>query len=341
MAQGHDVSLYIYDHDREWVPFFQKSGIKIMAAPLKKPGYDFGLIKRMHHDLFSADVIHTHDLNPLMYLFVIYLFKKCLFQKNPRLIHTTHGLGHIERFPKYKFFEKWITPIADKIVGVSDKVGKFYLLELKISPKKVVVIENGISTFPGPISDQLKREKKDWLCARHNLDSKRPIILSLSRVLPLKNQLFLIKAIKKRPEYQLIVVGPPSGPSYFHECLQWVDQNIVLAGAQELVSDYNLGADLYVSASTHEGIPVAVLEAMAVETPSLVSSIPGHKTLNQYGVAVELFELGEENQFLNLCDALLAIDRKENRQVGLARKIVEDHYSVKNMVEKYMMEYSK
>ncbi|MBP9680340.1 MAG: glycosyltransferase family 4 protein [Bacteriovorax sp.] len=341
MAQGHDVALYVYDHDREWLPYFQKMGISIIPTPQKKRGYDFQLIKRMHRDLMDADVIHTHDLNPLMYLFIIFFLRRCFYFKVPRLIHTTHGLGHVERFPKYKIFEKYITPIADKIVAVSEKVGAFYTKELNISSEKIIVIENGISTFSGPITKAMRSEKKTWLCSRHKLDHNRPVIVSLSRILPLKDQLFIIKAFKKRPMYQLLVVGPASDQHYFDECKKWEDQNMIMTGAQELVSEYNLGADLYVSASTHEGIPVAVLEAMAVETPCLVSSIPGHKTLNQYGTAVDFFEPHQEAQFLDLCDKILINKDHQKEKVELARKIVEDHFSVKKMVNEYMREYSR
>lgn len=341
MSQGHEVSLYVYDHDQEWVSFFKKSGINVITPPMKKPGYDFHLIPTMNKDLCSADVIHTHDLNPLMYLFPIFFFKKCFLINHPRLVHTTHGLGHVERFPRYRIFEKYIVPIADKIIGVSEKIGNFYKEDLKINPRKIKVIDNGIAIYKGVINPEVRRQQKIWLCNRHKMDPNRPLILSLSRILPLKDQRFLIEAIKKRPDYQLIVVGPPSDQAYYDLLKEKEDSNIVLVGSQELVSEYNLGADLYVSASTHEGIPVAVLEAMAVETPCVVSGIPGHMTLNQFGNYVAVFPLNDQNKFLELCDLLLT--EKENAQsiAQKARGIVVAHYSVKKMVDLYMKEYSK
>lgn len=339
ISLGHDVSLYVYDYDQEWVPFFRASGINVITPPMKKHGIDPAVMWRMHKDLFDADVIHTHDLNPLIYLFPLYFIRKTLFMKHPKLIHTTHGLGHIDRIPRYKTFERFIIPFTNKIVGVSDKIGKFYRDELNISPKKIRVIENGVAVYKHPVTKELRMEKRAWLCKRHNLDSARPILLSLSRVLPLKDQLFLILAVKLRPQYQLLVVGPPSDKTYFDELKKLEDTNIKLVGAQDLVSDYNLGSDLYVSASTHEGIPVAVLEAMAVETPCLVSNIPGHRTLDQFGKCLEFFDLNNQEMFLNQCEKLLADKELAYNNSKLAKKIVEDHYSVKNMVAQYLGEY--
>jgi glycosyltransferase involved in cell wall biosynthesis len=339
LSLGHDVSLYVYDYDQEWVPYFRKHGIHVITPPLKKPGYDLKLLRQMRNDLQDYDVVHTHDLNPLLYLAPIYFFGKIFFKKLPKLIHTTHGLGHIERHPRYKTFERVIIPLTHKVIGVSEKIGKFYSETLHVSEEKVRVIENGVDVYKAPITQSLRAEKKSWLCARHNLDSTRPLLLSLSRVLPLKDQLFLIEAIKKRPDYQLVIVGPPSDQAYYDQLKKLEDKNIILVGAQELVSDYNMGSDLYVSASTHEGIPVAVLEAMAVETPCLVSDIPGHRTLLQEGKSIEIFELQNQAQFLELCDRLLSDKEAAHQQALVGKSIVEKYFSVKKMVHQYMLEY--
>lgn len=337
--RGHSVSIYIYDYDRTWVDYFRKSGLNVITPELKKPGYDFSLLKRLSLDLKDYDVIHSHDLNPLMYLGPLNIWKKITFQKRARLIHTTHGLDHIENYPRGKLYQQIFSRFADKIVGVSEKIGLFYTRDIGLSKSKVVVIQNGIATYNGLITADIKAEKKKWIAQRHQLDVNRPIILSLSRIVPLKDQKLLIVALKKRPHYQLIVAGPPSDPLYFEELKNLEDQNIKLIGSQELVTEYNIGSDMYVSASTHEGIPVAVLEAMAVETPCLISKIPGHMTLLKYGPYVELFNLHDVDDFLNKFDEMFARIHHTNKNAQKARKLVEDHYSVSAMVDSYFKEY--
>lgn len=337
--RGHCVQIYIYDHERTWVEFFRKSGLTVITPELKRPGYDFKLLKGMNNDLFDADVIHSHDLNPLMYLGPLNLLKKLTFQRRPKLVHTTHGLDHVETYPRGKLYQQIFSRLADKIIGVSDKIGKFYTEEIKLASKKVVVIQNGIATYEGKIDPELRAEKKKWIAQRHNLDNARPIILSLSRVVPLKDQHFLMTIFKQRPFLQLIVAGPPSEQAYYDELKLLEDKNIKLIGAQELVLEYNMGSDMYVSASTHEGIPVAVLEAMAVETPCLVSDIPGHVTLLKQGPFIQTYKIGDAEDFLQKLDKMI-----ENYSVAMsnakeARTLVENHYSVKQMVDKYLQVY--
>ena len=340
-AQGHDVQIYIYDYEQTWVPFFRENGLTVITPIIKKKGYDFTLLKRMNNDLYSADIIHSHDLNPLMYLAPLKIIRKLFRLKNPKLIHTTHGLDHISQFKRARLYQNIVSRIADNVVAVSTKIEKFYKEDLKINPKKVILIENGIATYQGIIDQDLREQKKKWLVQKHQLNIQLPIVISLSRIVPLKDQLFLINAFKKRPGLQLLIAGPPTDQKYFEILEKEIKgySNIQLIGSQELIFDYHLGSDLYVSSSTHEGIPVAVLEAMAVETPVLISNIPGHLTLNQYSNCVNVFTLHDQNDFLLKCDQIITQNEKYLELGKESRKIVEQHFSVKNMVKKYINLY--
>ena len=339
IKDGHEVSVYVYDHERSWVTYFQRHGIHVVTPPLKKSGYDLSLLKRMASDCHDAQIIHTHDLNPLMYWAPISFLQNLKRQKKFKLIHTTHGIDHISHSPKIKIYEKLMTNIADEVIAVSDKIKNFYMQEVNLPRQKIHCVPNGIEIYKEEITPALKKEKRRWLCEKHNLDFSRPIVLSLSRVVPLKDQKFLINAFKKRPEYQLLIVGPSGDDKYFNECKSEEDANIKLVGGQEMVSDYNLGADLYVSASTSEGLPVAVLEAMAVETPCLVSDIPGHQTLNNHGAYVDLFQLGDLTGFLDRCDYILSHPEELQTKVEKSRQSVEEFFSVGKMVKNYFEIY--
>jgi glycosyltransferase involved in cell wall biosynthesis len=333
---GHVVEIYIYDYERSWVSYFREQGLNVITPELKKPGYDLSLLLRMKNDLKDADIIHSHDLNPMMYLGPIQIFRN-----HPKLIHTTHGLDHILNYPRAKLYENIVMRLCQHLVGVSEKIGNFYKEELKINPKKVSVIPNGIATFSESITNELRKKNRDWLCSKHQLDTNRPIILSLSRIVPLKDQKFLIECFNERPNYQLVIVGPASDAQYELELKKMAKQNITFAGPQELVSEYNLASDLYVSASTTEGIPVAVLEAMAVATPTLVSDIPGHVTLNQYNNVVNTYAIGNHVEFLEKLDLIISNKEKYMDLAMASKEIVEKHFSTTAMVKAYMEVYKK
>lgn len=338
-ALGHDVSVYIYDELRTWVDYFRENDIHVITPPTKKPGYDLSLLLRMNKDLMQADVINTHDLNPLMYLGPLTKARKLLGLKTPTLVHTAHGLDHIENYPRALSYQKLVAPLADQIIAVSDKIGQFYREKIKIKAHKVHVVQNGISLFNNPISPELKTAKKSWLSQRHHLDSNKPLAIALSRIVPLKNQEFLIKCFNQRPEYQLLIVGPSGDDNYYQNLQSIAQKNIFFAGPQELINDYNLGADLYVSASTHEGIPVAVLEAMAVKTPCLISNIAGHLTLLKYGKSVEIFQEEKMDEFLQKIELMFENKTNLKEMTTIAQDVVKNYYSLESMVNHYLKVY--
>ena len=100
-----------------------------------------------------------------------------------------------------------------------------------------------------------------------------------------------------------------------------------------------LGSDLFVSASTHEGIPVAVLEAMGIECPCLVSDIPGHTIINELAPnSVITYKLGDrqnfQQQLTNCLNPQLTTPLKQR-----GKQAVKDFFSVEAMNRQYEQVY--
>lgn len=336
---GHQVTLYIYDYEQTWVPYFRAQGLDvIVAATPKRPGYDIQLWSKLSSVASGYDIVHTHDLNPLMYYGPIRLGYTLLKKSSPRLIHTTHGLDHITNNPKSLHYEKIFARLADKIISVSPKVAQFYTQQIGLRPSRVLQIDNGVSTYQGPITVEMRRSAKKAVCEKHGLNVELPLLTSLARVVALKDQAFLMKNMIEKPSIQLLIVGPID-PEYHEQLKPLLREHIVLAGPQSEVQLYNMASDLYLSASTHEGIPVAVLEAMALETPCLVSDISGHLVLNTHAHAVETFKINDSDDFTSKLESILSRDL--SKLTAQARNIVESHYSLKTMAQKYQQAYQE
>lgn len=341
IAHGHDVKVYIYDYERTWVKYFIDNGIRVVTPKIKKPGYDFNLIIQMYKDLFQSDIVHAHDLNPLMYLGPIFFFKKITIQKRPKLIHSIHGMSYLTENKKNILYQFLFSHFPDQTIGVSEGIGKFFLEKIKINKKKFQVINNGVPSNTKITDSSIRKLKRDLITKKHALDSTRPIILSLSRITPLKNQLFLIYAFNQRKDYQLIIAGPSDNTDYIQKLKKIANSNIIFIGPQESIDDYNLGTDLYVSASTHEGIPVAVLEAMMVESPCLVSNIEGHLTLLKHGLKFETFSLDNIENFLCKIDRIFENYFLTKEEARKGREIVMSKFSVEEMASKHIEVYLK
>jgi glycosyltransferase involved in cell wall biosynthesis len=92
------------------------------------------------------------------------------------------------------------------------------------------------------------------------------------------------------------------------------------------------GADLFVSASLGEGLPVAVLEAMACGCPVVLSDIPPHREIAEGTDVVPLVPTRDVAGFAREIERFRAMPAAERREIGLrCRAIVEERFSLAAM----------
>lgn len=127
---------------------------------------------------------------------------------------------------------------------------------------QVDVIQNGI-IFPDKF---IKHERKN----------AKPTFLYLGRIHKRKNVTFLIDYFQLHPEYDFWIVGDGAGYGDVKKRCASI-ANITVFGNTENPSKFYQEADFYVSASTSEGLPLSVLEALSSGLPCLLSDIEPHK----------------------------------------------------------------
>lgn len=325
LKDGHKVSLFVYDHDQRWVKKFEDIGVQVENDYLKSNGYDRKLIQRIKAFTRDKDIVHTHDLNPILYAGIA----KYLGGKR-RLIHTTHGMEHIKLFPKTRLYEGFLGFVSDEIICVSETFAKYYKSQPFTKSSKVHVIPNGVSTL-GLYSE--KNKMKELICKEFNLDPSRTLGICVGRVSSMKGQLELIKEFNKNGE-QIILVGPATEKDYFQECVKRARNNIVLTGARDDIKRLLTGSDYFISASKHEGMPIAVLEAAALGLPCFLSKIEGHTFFNKGETRVLTFTSPEEIDIKEELNSLTTSMIARNFQ-----KYVCENYSIKKMADDYQKVY--
>jgi len=113
---------------------------------------------------------------------------------------------------------------------------------------------------------------------------------------------------------------------------------IVLAGRVTNVQTYLQASDFLVSGSHTEGMPTAVLEAMACGLPCILSDIPAHREMLDYQPqAGTLFPVGNAER---LGEAIRRITNQSYEvQQQAALWIIEKHLNAKRMSEQYQALY--
>ena len=101
------------------------------------------------------------------------------------------------------------------------------------------------------------------------------------------------------------------------------------------------GCTVYVLPSFSEGLPVVLLEAMALGKPVVASNIPGIQDVITHGKDGFLFEAGNVSQLKEYLELLLE-DEDLRRRIGKnARKTVEEKYTFKKVADSYLELYEE
>jgi glycosyltransferase involved in cell wall biosynthesis len=200
----------------------------------------------------------------------------------------------IEQNRQYRFYYRFFLHFADRIIAVSPGV-EAGLLALGVSPARITVIPNG-ATFSlrthGVESVEKLALRKQILPELSPDRYATRWMLCLARLHPGKGQdivLDLWSALPHsvRTEMTLFFVGQETKAGYLEilrkriACLP--DQSrIIITGPSERPQDWIESADIFISGSLLEGMPLAPLEAAGSGLPTLLSDIEGHRFLEPW-----------------------------------------------------------
>jgi len=169
---------------------------------------------------------------------------------------------------------------ADRVVCLSKELSEI-ACNIGVCPQKINIISNGVDVDMFKYIDQTVSRK------RLNLPLDKKIILSVGYLIERKGFHKIIGVLpdllKKYPDIQLYIVGSLGAEGDFQEKLiQMIEElslknNVFLVGKklnEELFEWYN-AADVFCLATSGEGSPNVVLEALACGCPVIASSVGG------------------------------------------------------------------
>lgn len=180
---------------------------------------------------------------------------------------------------------RWAASHAAGVITVSRAL-RDALVRLGVPPDHVRVLRNGVDL------DFFHAGERDAL--RRRLGLERKTILSVGSLLEFKGHGVAISALSLLPECDLLVIGEGPDRKAFHSLARnsGVAERVRFLGSisQTELRDYYAAADALVLASSREGWPNVLLEAMACGTPVVanrVGGVPEIVTAPEAGVVLD------------------------------------------------------
>lgn len=293
----------------------------------------------------SPDLLHVHAVKEHF----LAIMAVILAESGSSIVRTVHGQRGVPKdLPILRYIRSHlvilldnflIRRLTDSIIAVSqDMMNELNTLRPKC---KIYQIYNAVDIKRHKLvhsDEELRKKYKVMNCFW---------IGTAARLVPVKNLQMLIEAGKildqKGVPFIISIFG--DGPSK-NKLSRIIDETnmakrIVLHGFDsEVISAIN-GLNVFVLCSVHEGLPMALLEAMALGTPAVCTSVGGIKEIIQNGVDGLLVP---SNDSCALADALLKLF--ENRALAAAlannaRKKIENKFTLSKTVGQLLDVYGE
>src|SRR5580692_5013949 len=311
-------------------------GVGVIGEELRAEGFEitlhhpsgfFHLMRCLYGSFRRSrpDVVHCHNATAA----IIAAFPARLAGVKS-IIATRHGLVkppyQIRRELKFALASRW----CDWIVGVCEGTRTNLLAAPFAARDRIIHIYNG--ACPANVQ-AVPRPKKGFT------------LVHVGRLAPLKDHATLLQAFaltrKHHRDVQLWIVGGGPLESSLNKLAYELGLNecVTFFGEQADVSPFMLAADLFVSSSVTEGLPVSLLEAMSVGLPAVLTDVGGMGEIARLSGAVTLVpSCDPEGMAAALCDALAR--RQELPKMGkLARHCYEQYFRPERMLDDYLSLY--
>ncbi len=290
-----------------------------------------GTIRRFRDlvDRFDPDLIHAHLPSTGVLA--------RLFGGRP-MVYTEHNLADSYRFPT-----GWLNRVTygrNRAVGaVSDAVAAS--LTGYPGPRSQV-IPNGVAVT---VTDGERSAARSEL----GLDDSTPLIVHVGNIRPLKGHENLIAAASilrtSVPRFLIASIGGEKNPGD----LERVRASAAAAGVGELVRfmgrrddarSFIAAADVFVNPSEVEGLPLVVLEALALSRPVVATAVGGVPSVVIDGTTGRLVPPKDPTALAHALAQMIGDDdRSELGAAGCA--LVEERYGAAAMVESYERIYEE
>lgn len=319
------------------------SALEGSGVPVFVPNQYYGALATRHSLNFIEQVIEREAVDLINAHMADTAFLGWLAARRLKLPLVITHHGH-DILPKCNFLCRAVYAVclaaaaryAQCNIAVSTAVAERVSSCLALKPGRVKTITNGVFV---PTA-----EREGCFDARRE---KPPCIVTVGRLVELKGQDQLIAAaavlVKQYPGARFIILGEgPFGDRLRQQALSLgISGSIIFTGCVDNVPDYLRAADVYVSTSHHEGMPVATLEAMAWEVPVVASDVPGNRCVVEHGKNGLLYRLGEVDALARAIKQIIEVPDAARERARQAHRLVSEHYSANAAISSYERLYDE
>ena len=281
-----------------------------------------------HLEAWGADLLHCHL--PLAGV----VGRRAGRRAGVGVVYTEHNTQE-----RYRFLTRTLNALTwrrqDHVIAVSEGVAASIAARMG-SAVPVTVVPNGIDVErfrPQP-------EEREAMRRRLGIEPGAPVVgtVAVFRVQKaLHDWLAAARLVlQRRPDARFLLVGdgPLRAELEAAASAEGLSGSVRFAGLQDDVRPFLAAMDAYLMTSIFEGLPVALLEAMAMERPVVVTPVGGIPEVVRPDENGVLVPAGSPERAAEAVLALLADPERAARLARSARRTIAEGFGARAMVRR-------
>ncbi|HEX3595282.1 MAG TPA: glycosyltransferase [Polyangiaceae bacterium] len=335
VAAGHDVIAISLARGPEGscAALFRNDGVRADTVAKRfrvDPSLPFRLGRHLARS--GVSIVHTHNPHALIY------GAPAAVIAGAAAVHTKHGMN--PDTPRRLWLRRTAGRLAGAHVAVTPALARVALKSGDCDGPRLHVVPNGVDLTRFKPSRRARAQARLEL----GIPGDAWVVGTVGRLSPEKAQGLLVDAMAAQlgDRRQLVLVGdgPERAALTARIAATGKARHIHMTGARSDVQNMLAAFDAFALTSRTEGLPLVLLEAMAMGLPVVSTAVGGIPDLVEHRVTGFLLPSGDVAR-LSRQLAMLANDYTLSRQVGEAgRRQVLARYSLDRMANEYEALYT-
>lgn len=326
-------SITSQDRVNEYIEELKAQGIGTYQMPIprsiKKVGNiisSYKMIKKLVEEK-KYKIVHCHS--PIGGVICRLACKRARKKYGTKVIYTAHGFHFFKGASKtawmiYYPVEKWCSKYTDILITINQED---YQRAQKMKAVRVEYVP-GIGVHTEEIKNVVS--DKDAIRSEFGFSGDDFVFMSTGQISVRKNHELVIRALSKINDktVKYLIVGFGEEEERLKKLVDelGLKDRVVFAGYRKNVKEILHAVDAFAFPSLQEGLPVSLMEAMAVGLPVVCSRIRGNTDLIENGKGGYLFDCHDVDGFAEGMKKLY-----NNKEVGLKNLEMIKKFDIDNV----------
>lgn len=317
-----------------------ESELREMGVPVvvfgRRGRLDLGLISRLAKWMRTerVAVVHTH-----LFTADTYGRLAAWMARVPGIFATVHNIVNPWKGPVRKVIDWLLAWPSTKVIACTEEVGEVLRIRDHLPASRIAVIGNGVDLR------RFDSIQSTGVRAEFSVPPDHVLLAVIGRLHPQKGHEDLLPVLanlkKAGRRFRCLFIGEGELRPQIQDQIQalGLDGTVVLTGLRKDVPRLLLGIDLMVMPSRWEGLPIALLEAMACAKPAVATAVGGIPDVIENGGNGIVVAPGDARALEAAIDEMLSDPVRREALGARARVDVLSRHDVANTARAYDAQY--